>query len=320
MQGERHPSWPRRTGGVLATLACGLALTTGAATGQAGSTISLSVSPAPEAALEPLGIMASGLQTDGMGDDVEVSDKAAGGTCAAAPASDTGTMVPVLVNDPDTVGEASPYTAFASSTESGQPIALPAGSYLLCGWLTNPNDDSVVASTSSPLTIAPFHGAITFTGLPKDVLTKAQTTGRVNWSVNAPSYVSIALQNPYMKHPSAPCPDKPLQEAANIDGISASSWEGTVGFQAGDVDTSTNQFGPATFSDGSGAEKNPYVDYLYDAVDRALIEGPYRVCAWITSDMADQHVIYGPVTYAFRVGPAHARTPQHPRTPHPPKG
>jgi hypothetical protein len=77
--------------------------------------------------------------------------------------------------------------------ESNLPAGLPAGSYLVCGWLTEPPSYGVLATTETTFTVAPAQGSITVLGPASTVYASSQLAWKVNWSANAPSFIAAAV-------------------------------------------------------------------------------------------------------------------------------
>src|SRR6185312_16577420 len=145
----------------------GLALATAGVARAAADTLSLSTSPSQPSDAVPPQIVASG-DTSHAGAVLHVDYRQADtGGCAADPTLDPGTPV-----SPDGTG----LGMGSFGPVVGDPQTLAIGGYVLCGWVTDPDDETIVfASASAAFTVAasdsfalvPMTGAVE--GRPFDV-------------------------------------------------------------------------------------------------------------------------------------------------------
>ena len=288
----------RRTARILATAATAatVALAFGATGSLAdgGTTITLSVSPAPQTALLPLTVTASGEISNDI-NELFATYKPAGGGCAATPSADTGTVIPEALTGTNPTlppGTPQPYSVNDNGDGRGNLLTLPAGNWLLCGWVTDGPPGDVLATTQTPFTVQPFAGSLSFSGPPSVVMTRAQLASTLAYSANSPSYLIVDLQHPGMSNPLAPCSAKPGEENSRADEISGPDL--VSGFEVGPE--SNTSFGP------TGVWPVNVDQWAFDRFSGALIDGPYLECAWLTSDSAAMNVVAGPVSHAFQVG------------------
>jgi hypothetical protein len=286
----------------------GLALLGGGASAADADSIALSVSPTPQTAQLPLTVTASGVESSMLDQDF-VTYKPAGGTCAATPNQDGGTGVLVSTDtsaDPNYASVNGPWAFTDDEPEdaNGHVLALPAGSYLLCGWLTDDNAN-VVATTQLTFTVAPAQASLTQTGPPSTVATVSESMWTVDWSANSPSWLSVVLANP--GRPSGfTCPARP----SDIPSEDYPRWaysptgDGNDGVPA-------EVIGPGTVGDADTGTVS--IDANVSAAGHLVLFGPYVECAWIyastqendidASQQDDSQILVGPITTHFTVVP-----------------
>jgi hypothetical protein len=214
----------------------GLALASAGAARASADTLSLSTSPSQPSDAVPPQIVASG-DTSHAGAVLHVDYRQADtGSCAADPTLDPGTPA-----SPDGTGLGP--GSFGPVVGDPQPLAV--GDYVLCGWVTDPDDETMVfASASAAFSIAasdslalvPMTGAVE--GRPFDV----DATGI--------AYDSNAVIDATYKPAGGACSPSP------------------------DLDT-----GVIANDSGNPPDPGPYSDPVLS--QQVLDAGSYLVCAWL---------------------------------------
>lgn len=298
---------------MLAVVAAVAALGGGASAAYADS-ITLSVSPAPQTAQLPLTVTASGIESSVEHQDY-VTYKPAGGTCATTPDQDSGTGILVSTDtsaDPNYASVNGPwaFTFMEPEDANGHVLALPAGSYLLCGWLTDGTSPpltgaDIVATTQLTFTVAPAQASFTLTGPPSVVDTVGESMWAVDWTANSPSWLSVVLADSGAPKGFA-CPARP----SDIPSEAYTRWAYSPTGD-GDDGVPAEFIGPGSVVDtGTGSVS---IDANVSAAGQLVLFGPYVECAWIyastqmndldASQQDDSDVLYGPVTRHFDVEP-----------------
>ena len=226
-------------------MAAGIALGSAGVSRADADSLTLSTSPSQPSDAVPPQIVASGASSNTGGAMLHVAYRLADtGGCASDPTLDTGTPL-----SPDGtslgVGQFGPVV--------GDPQTLSIGHYMLCGWVTDPNDDThVFASASATFTVTasdsvalvPTAGAVE--GRPLDV----DATGL--------SYDPNAILDATYKPAGGTCASSP------------------------DLDTGT-----VANDSGNPPDPGPYSDPVLS--QQVLDAGRYLVCAWLVDpqDPAD---------------------------------
>jgi hypothetical protein len=222
---------------VGALVVAGIALGSAGAGRAAADSLSLSTTPAQPNDAVPPQIVASGDSSNAGGAGLHVDYRLADtGGCASDPTLDTGTPL-----SPDGtslgVGQFGPVVV--------DPQTLGIGAYMLCGWITDPNDETVVFASASA----------TFTVTASDSVALVPVAGAVEGRPFDVDATGLAYD-----------PD------AIIDATYKPS--GGVCASSPDLDT-----GVVANDSGSPPDPGPYSDPVVS--QQVLDAGRYLVCAWL---------------------------------------
>jgi hypothetical protein len=209
----------------------------GSTSAGSAATDSLSVSTVPSQPTDaaPLQVAASGT-TAASGDTLYIRYRPAGtGACGVDPSVDSGSAVPP---DGTNLGT-SPFSV------QGAPQTFPIGSYVLCGWLTDPNDATVVLATAQTA----------FTVTAADSLSLAAPTNAIagqpfDLTAQGVAYDGNAVVDATYKQAGATCASSPGADT------------GTVPSGSG-IGAGTGSYSATVFS------------------QQVLDAGSYLVCAWL---------------------------------------
>jgi len=221
---------------VGALVAAGIVLGTAGAATAAADSLTLSTTPAQASDAVAPQIVANG-DTSHSGAVVHVDYRQADtGGCAADPTLDPGTPA-----SPDGTGLGT--NGFGPIV--GDPQTLAIGDYLLCGWITDPNDETVVFASASA----------TFTVTASDSVALVRVAGAVEgrpFDVDATglAYDPNAVIDATYKPAGGACAPSP------------------------DLDT-----GVVANNSGSPPDPGPYSDPVLS--QQVLDAGRYLICAWL---------------------------------------